>query len=183
MDYGRTNLPTDEPDFFTSGAGTNDENVNSFEASDNLELNNPESSWNQPMTPERDERAIGSKTKVSSELPMPTAEMPTTPKLGEFIDLENAPVPKPFPDESEELNPEHQDDKEDAMQSSTPNLEAIKTTDRLSEEGIKAIENEKQEFIQTGNAEQFYHNVRAKMLPTHMEQSYGANANWGRKAA
>ena len=39
MDYGRTIPPTDTPEFFTSGAGTNDENVNNFEANNNLDLN------------------------------------------------------------------------------------------------------------------------------------------------
>ena len=183
MDYGRTNPPTDTPEFFTSGAGTNDENVNNFEANNNLDLTNPESAWEQPMTLERDERAIGSKTKISSELPMPTAEMPTAPKYGEIIDLESAPVPKPFPDQPGSNEKTENHDTEPVERALTPSLESLKTTDRLSEEGVKAIENEKQEFIQTGNAEKFYANVRTKMLPKHMEQSYGANSNWGRKAA
>ena len=183
MDYGRTNPPTDTPEFFTSGAGTNDENVNNFEANNNLDLNNPEPAWNQPMTPERDERSIGSKTKISSELPMPTAEMPAAPKYGEIIDLETAPVPKPFPNEPDPDITAENHNPEPIEHALTPSLESLKTTDRLSEEGIRAVENEKQEFIQTGNAEKFYANVRTKMLPKHMEQSYGSNSNWGRKAA
>ena len=185
MDYGRTNPSTDTPEFFTSDVGTNDENVNNFEANNNLDLSNSASTWEQPVLIEHNERAIGNKTKISSELPMPSSELPSSPQLGEFIDLNpgSTPVPKPFEEQSEQGPANKNQDIESFEHSFDASLESIKTTDRLSEEGVKAIENEKQDFIQTGNAEQFYTNVRTKMLPKHMEQSYGINSNWGRKAS
>ena len=140
------------------------------------------------MAPERDEQSIGNKTRISTELQMPPSEMPTPPRYGEVIDLspESAPIPKPFPDQPDQSNQRNINQIQeltDTELSPNSNFELIKTTDRLSEEGVKMIEEEKQEFIQTGNTEKFYHNVRAKMLPEHMKQSYGANSNWGREAA
>ena len=158
MDYGRTNPPTDTPGFFTSGAGTNDENVNSFEADNNLELNNPESSWNQPMTPERDQQSIGNKTMVSSELPMPTSEIPTAPRYGEIIDLnpESAPVPTPFPDQPNQEVLEHRENTEEAQYNLAQNEKPSRNPEKLTDIEVKELKEFEQEFLNDGDAEKLF---------------------------
>lgn len=183
MDYGRTNPPTDTPDFFTSGAGTNDENVNNFEANNNLDLTNPESTWDQPMTPERDERAIGNKTKISSELPMPTAEMPAAPRYGEIIDLEPAPVPKPFPDQPDQPDqntPEQIGGIEEMHQPLTPENDLEQDPDRISDAEMKEVEKNYQKLSQDGNTEQYYAATRA-LTVGHIKKF--KNPYWGKEEA
>ena len=158
MDYGRTNPPTDTPDFFTSGAGTNDENVNNFEANNNIELNNPESSWNQPMTPERDQQSIGNKTIISSELPMPTAEMPAAPRYGEIIDLnpESAPAPTPFPDQPEQEPLERREDTGEVQYSLVRNEKLSRNPEKLTDIEVKELNEVEREFLNDENAEKLF---------------------------
>lgn len=161
MDYGHPVPPTDTPEFFTSGAGTNDENLNNFEAEDNLDLTNPETSWDQPVSIEHDKKAIGSEALNSFENPS------SEPKLGEVTPyLPPGADPKLY-DQSPENAASNA-----AEKPLTPGLESIKTTDRLSDDGVKVIDSSINKFNQ-GNidAADFYEEVRNAM-ETNIGNSY-----------
>ena len=69
MDYGqpKQSNPINQPDgeFFTTGVGTNQGDLNSFESKDNLDLSSEgAASWGQ--APEQDSRKIGSEAIASS---------------------------------------------------------------------------------------------------------------------
>lgn len=67
MDYGQTNNPSSQSvdGFFTSGAGTNQEDLNNFESENNLNLDSDgAASWGQ--APDRDPRKLGNEVISSS---------------------------------------------------------------------------------------------------------------------
>ena len=59
---------------------------NNVEANDNLDLNNPETSWEQPIPTEHDKKAIGSSALNPVELSMPPSTQEITPPLGEITE-------------------------------------------------------------------------------------------------
>lgn len=87
-------------DFFTTGAGTNKNNENSFEAENNLDLNsNGAANWGE--TPERDMGKVGGNViAFSGERFSPASESEKT-ELGKIINLE---MPPGHQEETEEPN-------------------------------------------------------------------------------
>ena len=167
MDYGHATKSTDAPAFFTSGAGTNDENVNNFESEDNLDLTNDLTNWAPQI--EHDKQGIGSSAISSFEagMPLPGKMEQNTPVLGEI-----KPYLPPGANPGEALTaPSLATDSEIIEQSLTPTLKSVKTTEYLNAEGIKALDNSIQKFNQDGNAAEFYDEVRNAM-EVNLDNSY-----------
>lgn len=178
MDYGQPMQPSSstnqEPDFFTSGAGTNSEDENTFEAENNLDLTNTQSHWG--ASPERNPRNIGNSAITSSseatpvsrpeipqfpEAPRTTSEsLNTTPELGQIVPT----MPPGYTYE-----PPSQDTAPDAI----PEFDesALKTADRLDSRAVKIVDNAIAKLNQDGNIADFYNTARG-MMETHLDNSY-----------
>lgn len=151
MDYGHTNPSDNLLEFPTP------DNV---ETNDNLDLTNPETSWDQPVSIEHDKKALGSEALASS------LEMPPMPEqeLGK---------PIPYTTNLEPITPPAEDtttDADIAKEALEVKPESIKATETLNEAGIRAIEHEKQEYLHGDiNEETFYQHVRGEMMPELIE--------------
>lgn len=155
MDYGHTTPPANSPEFPTP---------NNFEANDNLDLTNPETSWDQPVSIEHDKKALGSEALSSLEMP-PSSE----PKLGEITPyLPPGADPELFNQPSDDVA----SDTKIVEKSLNPSIESIKTTDRLSDDSVKIIDSSIDKFNQNNiDAADFYEEVRNAM-ETNIGNSY-----------
>lgn len=184
MDYGHTVQPVIPPregePFFTTGAGTQSEDINTFESENNLDTTNLQAAWD--TTPQRDPRSVGGSAlnsiNIANTLPAPgdfgsipmpgdaqhdahnrlmTEPTALIPKLGEIIELEPATPP---------TTPETP-----STQDSTLPTPEIKTTEHLSDHGIKEIDAAISKLNQDGNIADFYDKARA-MMEENLENSY-----------
>ena len=172
MDYSQVKQPSnDVQDFFTTGAGTNDESLNNFQAEDNLNLGNSAANWGAAPT-EHDQQKIGSEaigaainaaaTPINSVAnsidtpPMPPAELeqPSIPELGKVTSLEVVPSQ---PSEEQNLNTEATEG------TTTPNQET--TAESIVDQSVR-------EFNASGNAAGFYDEIRKVVMDNH-NKTYG----------
>lgn len=114
MDNGQSAWNNGTQPFFTTGAGTNFENKNDFEAENNLNSDNQTASWD--VSPDRNPRAVGNTAIFSSEttpeevtkqtpyervknlqenpfVSSPENYFNQAPNLGEIIDIEKPGMP------------------------------------------------------------------------------------------
>lgn len=167
MDNGHTNPPDNLLKFPTP---------NNVEANDNLDLSNPETSWDQPISTEHDKKAIGSSALNPVELSMPPSVSEATPPLGEITEhsLQPEAAPKLYKFPSQQTSVDKETDANIVKDSLE--LGPIKATESLNEAGIKRVNQEVQEFQQTGDAARLNRNVRSEMMPELM-QGY-ETPNW-----
>lgn len=159
MDYGHTGQQNlENRDFFTAGAGLQDEEVNNFEAENNLDLSNPETSWQDSSEIESkvDFKKVG-KNAIDDQL---------VEKREEFI-----------PEESVELG-QVQDmglPPEYMAKESTTNYDkgGIRTTgDRLSDDAVKIVDKSIRDFENNQiSPADFYREARA-MTGDNLDNSY-----------
>ena len=173
MDFGQPQKTDNDPDFFTSGAGTNLETENNFEAENNLDLTNNQTDWSSPL--ERNQREIGNKAlstpgesqnpNLSSES-APTPEINLDPELGQVVQMD--------------MPPNHvSDDKELGVAETAAlavNMSSIKTKDKLAEEGVKEVDNIITKLNQDGNIADFYETAR-DMAYANLKNSYNREVN------
>ena len=177
MDYGQpmqSSGTNQEADFFTSGAGTNSENENTFEAENNLDLTNTQSHWG--ASPERNPRNLGNSAITSSgeATPVSRPEIPkfpeapraaneslnTAPELGQIVPA----MPPGYAYESPSQN---------TTSDATPGFDeaALKTADRLDSRAVKIVDDAIAKLNQDGNIADFYDTARG-MMETHLDNSY-----------
>lgn len=180
MDYSQVKQPSnDVQDFFTTGAGTNDESLNNFQAEDNLDLGNSAANWGTAPA-EHDQQKIGSEaigaainaaaTPINSATnsidtpPMPPAELeqPSIPELGKVTSLEVVPSQ---PSEEQNLNTEATEG------ANTPSLKFVETKESLNKEGVVALNQSVAKFNADGDAAGFYKEIRDAM-ENNLDNSY-----------
>lgn len=167
MDYGQNSQKGAIPEFFTSGAGTNLENENSFESENNLDLTNTANNWDLPM-PDRDQRAMGNRAIASAES-LNFSNETTPPKEAAPTSIDNIannpPTEQPSPNPAAMQPP--------ATTEETPRFEKahIKTDDRLSDTAVAAIDQAKAKLDQDGDIASFYNTAR-DMMEVNLENSY-----------
>ncbi len=168
MDYGQPVNSNDRTDFFTSGAGSNQENVNNFEAENNVDLNNEQADWG--ASPARSNRNIGNIAinapvvpKSIEEQVMPAGEI--LPAVGEIV---NTGTPAELVDNG---------DVEAVEVSEKFNRKKIKTGELLDDEGVGEVRAVIQKLNQDGNVADFYDTAR-EMMETNLVNSYGEKAAW-----
>ena len=154
MDYGHTNLPDNSPVFSTP---------DSFEANDNLDLTNPETSWNQPVSIEHNKKALGSEALANS------LEMPPSPEqeLGKPIPYSTNldPIAQPANDMTS--------DAEIAQKALDIKPEPIKTTEYLNDEGIKAIDDLNEQLAQDEIPLEDYYDHHQDIVEANLRNSFG----------
>ena len=177
MDYGQPTQPNgsaQEPEFFTSGAGTNSENENTFEAENNLDLTNNQVSWG--TTEARDPRNLGGSAIASAEklTPATTPETPkfpeapqiptesynSTPELGQVVPAMPPGYTAPPTATSEQTPPTQPFDES-----------ALKTTDKLDLRAVKIVDDAIAKLNQDGDIASFYDTARG-MMETNLANSY-----------
>ena len=159
MDYGQpVNTPTPEQ-FFTAGVGNAPE------------TNNPdirESLGTDTYSTEQSSRKFGNIAMNPSEqiTPEPSLENQNSEnpqeQLGKIVDLETL---------SKNSSPQEVKPAESLNFDKT----TIKTTKKLSEAGIKAIEKSTNQLSQTGNVYNFYEEIRGEggLVDSNLDNSYG----------
>lgn len=208
MDYGQTGQAEQPQAFFTAGAGTNDVNVNTFGAENNLDLSNEAASWASPVETTRQGIGAGALGVTNAQMAQ-TAN--ATPEVGAMPPMEIPGMPMPGQETGPrgvgvELDPnlvpgvKTETDMGQITEISAPaadapspsevaavavgfNKEKLKTTDTLNEEGVKEVDAAMQKLNQDGNIADFYNLVRGEMLDANMKNSYGENAAWKGEAA
>ena len=154
MDYGHTNLPDNSPVFSTP---------DNFEANDNLDLTNPETSWNQPVSIEHNKKALGSEALANS------LEMPPSPEqeLGKPIPYSTNldPIAQPANDMTS--------DAEIAQKALDIKPEPIKTTEYLNDEGIKAIDDLNEQLAQDEIPLEDYYDHHQDIVEANLRNSFG----------
>ena len=174
MDNGHTNPPDNLLKFPTP---------NNVEANDNLDLSNPETSWEQPIPTEHDKKAIGSSALNPVELSMPPSTQEITPPLGEITEhsLQPEAAPRIYQSATEQSSMNKESDTNIIEEAISPSLESVKTTDRLSEESVKATDDFINKF-EKGEIElsDFYDSSRDAM-ENNLNNSY--NRKLGEKEA
>lgn len=168
MDNGHTTPSVDPLATFTPDSG-----ANNFDAKNNLDLTNQADEWNQVSEPlEHDKQSLGNtamSTPIELSMPPSTLEQSVAPVLGEVTENTLEPSAARIHDQPSD-NPTS--DTEVIGASLTPNLDAIKTTDRLSEESVKVIDDSINKFNQNNiDPASFYEEVRSAM-ETNIENSY-----------
>ena len=174
MDYGQSVNSQNQPEFFSAGVGTNQEDLNNFEAENNLESGNQQADWG--ITRDRDTRNIGNIAINTPELPKGIEQqmMPDGEEIPDF-DVAVAEVEPPIDANVTNINEEQQKVKFDQRK--------IRTKDTLDAEGIGEMQNVINKLSQDGNVADFY-DVARDMMETNLVNSYGENAMWkGGKAA
>ena len=169
MDYGQPVNTDSQLDYFTSGAGTNQVNINNFEPENNLDLTNEQTDWSSPV--ERSHRDIGnaainapdSKANKGYDIAIPKLE-----EMGQVISMEMPPGREEIVD----MTPGQL-----AEQAISFDKNKIKTKDSLSELGVQEVKQVISKLNQDGNAADFYDAAR-EMMEVNMENSYGENATW-----
>ena len=174
MDNGHTNPPDNLLKFPTP---------NNVEANDNLDLSNPETNWDQPISTEHDKRAIGNSALNPVELSMPPSVPEATPPLGEITEhsLQPEAAPKIYQPASDQNAMDKESDTNIIEEAISSSLESVKTTDRLSEESVKATDDFINKF-EKGEIElsDFYDSSRDAM-ENNLNNSY--NRKLGEKEA
>lgn len=184
MDYGQTKKPSDSQSFFTAGVGELPEDQNSFEAENNLNLDNTGASW----APTRDPRNIGSRAIFSAPEPVPSLdnqeivsvepEMTLVEKPNLPTDVELAPpevgglpeMPNFTPEGALALNP---------VKEVPFNEKVIKTEgDHVSHATLAEIEKTISKLNHTGNVADFYAAIRGDdahpgMVRNNLKNSFG----------
>ena len=161
MDYGHTN-PSDNSLEFPA--------PDNFETNDNLDLTNPETSWDQPVSIEHDKKALGSEALANS------LEMPPMPEqeLGKPIpyttDLE--PITQPAKDATT--------DADIAKEALEVKPESIKTTEYLNDEGVKAIDNLNEQLAQDAISIEEYYDRHQDIVETNLLNSFGREIGEGK---
>lgn len=204
MDYGQTGQTEQPQAFFTAGAGTNDVNVNTFGAENNLDLSNETTSWASPVEATRQGIGAGALGVTSAQMAQ-TAN--ATPEVGAMPPMEIPGMPMPSNEAAPrgvgvELDPnlvpggrsEMQNGLGEVVELTPPPVaeepsaadvaasaagfdkENIKTTDTLNEAGVKGVEMAITKLKQDGNIADFYTLVRGEMLDANMDNSFGANS-------
>lgn len=168
MDNGHTTSPVDPLATFTPDSG-----ANSFDAKDNLDLTNQAEDWDQVAEPiEHDKKSLGNtamNTPIELSMPPSSSEQSVTPVLGEVT--ENTLEPNAARIHNQPTD-DLVSDIEAVEASLTPNLDTIKTTDRLSEESVRVIDSSIDKFNQNNiDPASFYEEVRNAM-ETNIENSY-----------
>ena len=147
MNNGQNNQS--ENAYFTPGVGNLPVNQNQ-ETIPNLNIN--ESVWR----PERDHRDIGENVISSMEITQSDQPQDQNPEMGKIIPLEPTRPPEPAREET----------------SKTANVEVIRTEgDRISKAALSEVRRTEVEFAQTGNASNFYDEVRS-MMEANLDNSY-----------
>ena len=190
MDYGQPVKTNKQSAFFTSGAGTNQEDKNDFEPENNLATNNEQANWD--VSYEVDKRNIGNIAINMPELPKDVGEkaMPDGEEIAEIGEIAETGLPP-----NEQIEIENTDmhsrketgDKNDESSDATKiipfNGKKIKTGEKLSVDGVDEVQNVINKLNQDGNVADFYDAAR-EMMETNLVNSYGANAAWkGEKVA
>ena len=184
MDYGQTKKSSDSQSFFTAGVGDLPEDQNSFEAENNLNLDNTGASW----APTRDPRSIGSRAIFSAPEPVPSLENESVVSAEPGMTL----VEKPdLPTDIELAPPEMNGLPEmpNFTPAATPTLEpvkevpfdetAIKTEgDHVSHATLIEINKTIAKLDNTGNAADFYAAIRGDdthpgMVRNNLKNSFG----------
>lgn len=180
MDYGQPAQQTIQPagpDFFTSGSGTNNEQINNTEPENNLDLSNGQTNWSNPV--ERNQQNIGQQAINSLES---NQINPNVINLDPSLNpLEMPPEGVKTPGESIPPTPEGYASldpviiaKNDETQNEVKELSAkdIKTADRLSDDSVKIVDETVAKFNQgKEDPAEFYNKVR-EMMETNLENSY-----------
>lgn len=180
MDYGQPAQQTIQPagpDFFTSGSGTNNEQINNTEPENNLDLSNGQTNWSNPV--ERNQQNIGQQAINSLES---NQINPNVINLDPSLNpLEMPPEGVKTPGESIPPTPEGYASldpviiaKNDETQNETKELSIkdIKTADRLSDDSVKIVDETVAKFNQgKEDPAEFYKKVR-EMMETNLENSY-----------
>lgn len=153
MDYGHTNLPDNSPEFSTP---------DNFEANNNLDLTNPETSWDQPVSIEHNKKALGSEALANS------LEMPPSPEqeLGKPIPYSTNldPITQPANDMAS--------DAEIAQKALDIKPEPIKTTEYLNDEGIKAVESLNERLMQGEISLDDYYDFHQDITEANLQNSF-----------
>ncbi|MBO7718230.1 hypothetical protein J6S37_01905 [Candidatus Saccharibacteria bacterium] len=166
MDYGQ---PTNQDDrsnpFFTTGAGTNRETVNTFQSENNLDLSNNQADWSAPL--ERDHRSIGNKAmgapETSPDQENVNSEVPDLTNMGKVISLDAS---------RRDYNPkENPSTAEVAEQAISFDRKKIKTGETLEEAGVQEVQNVINKLNQDGNVADFYDTAR-DMMEANLYNSY-----------
>lgn len=199
MDYGQTQKQPDASgfsqsadvpqDFFTVGAGTNSEDINNVNPEDNLDLSNSQASWGpqfMQMPPENitepirniETPPIPSATPVESlehngdsakQSASPLEAINQTPELGQITPAEpQAKTPAAASPESDQKAQQYL---------GIHDLNSIKTTEKLSHQGITAIDNAINKLGQDEDAANFYEMVR-EARKFNIKSLRGGNAPW-----
>ena len=166
MDNGHTNPPDNLLKFPTP---------NNVEANDNLDLSNPETSWDQPIPTEHDKKAIGSSALNPVELSMPPSTQEITPPLGEITEhsLQPEAAPKFYQFPLEQNTTDKTTDANIVEESIATGLESVKTTDKLTEESVKATDEFINQFEKGKiNLENFY-DVSRDAMENNLDNSFG----------
>ena len=162
MDYknqsGDINIP--EQDFFTAGVGNASPSDNSFEVENNLNLSNDFAAWDAGPS-ERTNRAIGNQAIASSgDFAENDSFQPNSAnQMGEIVEI------SPLPPESPQTGPRLAFD----------NKQFRTKGDHLNKGAIVEIDKAKRKFEQTGNAADFYdevRNVEDGMMSSNLKNSY-----------
>lgn len=188
MDYDQRVKTDSQRPFFTTGAGTNQDSVDNFEAENNLDIDNEQMDWD--ATDDRYARNMGSIAINSPELPkslsdraMPNGE--ELPKMGEIV--ETGLLPDEFANkntaDTSAKDGEKSDSSEDLGNILPFDRKKIKTGEMLGEEGVREMQTVISKLDQDGNVADFY-DVSRDMMEANLTNSYGDNAAWkGGKAA
>lgn len=161
MDYGQTIPPTDLPEALTPGSSSH-----TLEAKDNLDLTNQADQWGEITKPtEHDKKSLGSEALNSFELPSSEPEQ----ELGRITPYL---PPDAAPESYDKTATNSKTDADIIENSLNPSLDSIKTTDRLSEESVKVIDESIDKFNQNNiEPASFYEEVRNAM-ETNIGNSY-----------
>ncbi len=181
MDYGQgqSNQPGQSVplDFFTTGAGTNDERINNFEPENNLDLTNSQTDW-RPQSSLQSNQQLGQQAMHSIESQPRSQSANSAPRLGEVVPLDMPPAMENAPlvmvNGQNSLDPVQVTPISEPTQDKQPNIpteHSIKTSDTLNKEGIKLMDDAIDEFKQDENVVDFYNFVRDGM-ETNLEKSY-----------
>ena len=183
MDYGQTKKTSDSQAFFTAGVGDLPEDQNTFEAENNLNLDNTDASW----APSRDPRNLGSRAIFSAPEPTPQEIIGPTEAPEEAMTL----VEKPELSTDVELAPPEMIGLPEipSMNVETPVLnpvkdvpfdeKAIKTEgDHVSHATLIEINKTIDKLNHTGNAADFYAAIRGDkdnpgMVRNNLKNSFG----------
>ena len=166
MNYGQpTNQDGRSNPFFTTGAGTNQDTVNTFQSENNLDLSNNQADWSAPL--ERDHRSIGNKAmgapETSPDKENVNSEVPDLTNMGKVISLDAS---------RRDYNPkENPSTAEVAEQAISFDRKKIKTGETLEEAGVQEVQNVINKLNQDGNVADFYDTAR-DMMEANLDNSY-----------
>lgn len=171
MNDGHTESTDDKGQvFFTTGAGTNLEDINNTEPENNLDLSNQLASW----MPEHDTRKIGSSAISTPPNPDSGNFYPhapeSTPNYGEIVNLEMPP---------DAISPTTIATPGSAERTLAGDIVEIKTDHNLNSHGMTAIDEAISKLNQDGDIASFYETSR-DMTEANLDNSF--NRKVGKRA-